>query len=275
MEKARTSAYTPPVDQLLTYGENRGQSPEEWPDYLGLGIGPEHVPDLIRMATDEALDWASKDSLEVWAPIHARRTLGQLRAEAAIEPLFSLFKGFDDIDWVTEEVPEVIGMIGPAALPVLKAALTDMATDEWVCISAISCVEKIGIRWPEARSACVTLLMEFLEQFEINDPEVNGFAVASLVELKATEAATLIERAFAARCVDRMIIGGWEDVQVKLGLKSTEEVKQRRFTMEPEPLVSSMRLPQIPSKIKQEHESEYKKAKSKMAKQSRKKNRRR
>ena len=81
--------------------------------------------------------------------------------------------------------------------------------------------------------------MEQLELFAVNDPEVNGFLVPSLVELKAIEAAPLIERAFAARCVDRMIMGDWEDVQVGLGLKSAEEVKQRRWKEHPESLVPS------------------------------------
>jgi hypothetical protein len=69
-----------------------------------------------------------------------------LQAEAAIEPLFSLFTGMYESDWVTEELPEVFGMIGPAALPRLRATIADIATDEIVCIDAITCVERIGIR---------------------------------------------------------------------------------------------------------------------------------
>jgi len=77
---------------------------------------------------------------------------------------------------MTEELPEIFGMIGSAALPRLKVAIADIATDEIVCIDAITCVEKIGIRWTEARSACVALLMEQLDLFEINDPEAKRFS---------------------------------------------------------------------------------------------------
>jgi len=244
-----------------------------------LGLDPEHIPDLIRLATHEELVWANDDHVDIWAPIHAWRALGQLRAEAAIEPLFSLFIGVDESDWVTELMPEVFGMIGPAALPKLKAAIADIATDEMVCIDAIACVEKIGTRWPEARSACVALLMEQLEQFAVNDSEANGFLVSALVKLQAREAAPLIEQAFAARCVDRMIIGGWKDVQARLGLKSAEEASKSRRERHPRLLVSSpadeSTVPQMPSKIKDEPTAGHKKAKSKMAKQSRKKNRKR
>lgn len=102
MESVRQRPYGPPVDQLLTYGEGQSVSPDDWPNYLALGLGPEHIPDLIRMATDEDLNWADSDSLEVWAPLHAWRTLGQFRAEAAVAPLLTLVGTLPDNDWVME-----------------------------------------------------------------------------------------------------------------------------------------------------------------------------
>lgn len=79
-----STSYPPPVDKLLTYGDCRNF--RDWPDYLALGFTHEHVDDLIRMGTSEELNWADSDSPEVWAPIHAWRVLGQLKAEAAITP---------------------------------------------------------------------------------------------------------------------------------------------------------------------------------------------
>src|SRR5437588_4593364 len=98
------TSYPSPVDKLLTLGDARevGGSVKNWSIYLELGLGPEHIPDLIRMAIDEELRWAYSDTLEVWAPIHAWRALGQLHAEAAIEPLLSLFEESEDDEWVIE-----------------------------------------------------------------------------------------------------------------------------------------------------------------------------
>jgi Protein of unknown function (DUF1186) len=275
MEIARTSSYPPPVDQLLTYGEDRGASPQDWPNYLEMGLGPEQIPDLIRMATDEELNWADSDSLEVWAPIHAWRALGQLHAEAAIEPLLSLFEMLEDNDWVTEELPDVFGMIGRAALPALAAYIADTSYDEWARINAITGIEKIGTRWPETRSECVALLTDQLELFTENEPEVNGFLILSLVELQAKEAAPLMERAFAAKCVDPIVMGQWEDVQVDLGLKSPEEVEQKRSQRLLKPLSTSTAHEMPSPKVSRKNETGHRKAKSKMAKQSRKKNRKR
>jgi hypothetical protein len=279
LERAHTNGYAPPVDQLLTYGEGQIVSSDDWPNYLELGLGPEQVPDLIRLATDEELIWDDSDRLDVWAPLHAWRALGQLRAEAAIGPLLSLFDPLVENDWVTEELPDVLGMIGQAALPALAAYIADSSYDEDARISAIRSVEKIGTRWPEARPAGVALLMKQLELFTENEPEVNGFLVLALVELQATEAAPLMERAFAAKRVDPIVMGEWEDVQVELGLKTAEEVEQSRSKGLPEtPFPSKAReMPplQISSRERHRREAAQRKAKGKLAKRSRKKNRKR
>src|SRR5689334_3370154 len=107
-----STVYEPPVDQLLARGEPDGGP---WPDYVTeYGFTEEHVPALIQLATDGSLcELESEDPL-VWAPLHAWRALGQLRAEEAVEPLLGLLWRIDewDDDWAGDELPEVIGMIG-------------------------------------------------------------------------------------------------------------------------------------------------------------------
>src|SRR5258707_7875891 len=127
MEGDCKASYQPPVARLLTMGDSERIAPEQWPDYHELGIGPEQIPDLIQMATDEALNEADSESTEVWAPVHAWRALGQLRAVEAVEPLLELFDRLEDDDWVHEELPVVFGLIGPAALPALAAYLADLS----------------------------------------------------------------------------------------------------------------------------------------------------
>src|SRR5437762_13751993 len=158
MESTSTNNYTPPVNQLLTYGDARVISRSGWPNYLQLGLGSEHIPDLIRMATDEDLNKADSDSVEVWAPLHAWRTLGQLRAEEAIEPLLSLFDISDDSEWEMSELPEVFAMIGPAALPALAAYIADVSHSDTARSCIISGIEKLASQQPDTRSECIALL---------------------------------------------------------------------------------------------------------------------
>ena len=81
------------------------------------------------MATDDELNWADSDSLEVWVSVHAWRALGQLKAEEAIEPLIMNLFRMGDSDWVGEELPKVYGMIGPKAIPPLAKYLADDSHD--------------------------------------------------------------------------------------------------------------------------------------------------
>ena len=43
-----STGYPDPVDKLLTYGDCR-ELPQ-WLNYLALGLGPEHIPDVMIVA---------------------------------------------------------------------------------------------------------------------------------------------------------------------------------------------------------------------------------
>ena len=208
--------YPPVLEKLLTLGD--GSKHRDWPNYLELGIGKEHIPDLIRMATDQELNFALTESIEVWAPAHACRALGQLRAEEAIDPLMSLFHELEDDDWAQEELPEVYGMIGPSAIPAIRNYLADSSHGLYPRITAANSLERIGSEHPDARDECVNALSRQLEKHKENDPSLNGFLVAYLLDLNAMEAVQVIESAYAAGCVDPGIAGDWKDIKEELGL---------------------------------------------------------
>lgn len=85
--------YAAPVQRLLSIGEARSYNPSDWPDYRArFGLEREHIGDLIRMACDAGLNQAESTSGEVWAPMHAWRALGQMRAEEAVVPLLASSK---------------------------------------------------------------------------------------------------------------------------------------------------------------------------------------
>lgn len=224
--------YLSPVDKLLTLGDPRDE--DGWRDYLALGIRAEHVPDLIRMALDRELNSADSESKEVWAPLHAWRTLGQLRAPAAIEPLLELLHLVDeyDDDWTPEELPEVYGMLGPAAIPALVAFLADKSHGLWALIAAGNALQKIGEHHPQARDACVAAITQQLERFAENDPTLNSMLISSLLDLHAIESAGVIERAFAAKRVDLTGVGDWEDVQIAFGMKADRTTPRERTKLD-------------------------------------------
>jgi hypothetical protein len=209
----------PPLAELFKLGE--ASRSHDWPDYLSIGLGPEHVPDLIRLAVDSELNQAPRDSSEVWVPVHAWRALGQLRAAEAVEPLTQLLPLIDEKmdDWVGEELPRVFALIGAPAVAPLGKYLSDGSHPEGARITAARGLSEIAARHPEVRSACVSLLAAQLKKFQENGKTLNGCIISDLVDLEAVEHASLMEQTFAAGRVDLFVGGDWEDTQIELGLK--------------------------------------------------------
>jgi len=295
--------YPSPVDKLLTLGKPEAYS-NVWQDYAALGIGPEQIPDLIRLALDNELryDHLEEDEdedeldeeqeLAFWGPLHAIRALGQLHAEAAIEPLLTLFDIADkgDDEWVMEDFPATFAMIGPAALPALAAFVSDSSHLLYARSYAGEALVSIGNAYPETRAESIDALSRALEQYEKNDYELNGLLINNLIHLKAVEAAPLIEKAFEADRVEEFIVGDWDDVQVALGLKEPSE-EQRSLTLlnllspsveSPQPTrlppenahIVEQQNPSMPPSGAKKGSYQTKKAHKKMEKRSRKKNRR-
>ncbi len=212
--------YVYAVSQLLALGRPDTFTAEDWPDYRALGLGPEHIPDLIRLATDPALSRADPESAEAWAPVHARRALGQLRAEVAVEPLLSLLDeldgdGYDE--WTVEELPEVYRLIGPAAMPALGAYLANPTYGPFGRETAGTCLAQIGLAFPPSRAACVAHLTRVLARFAKNEPFLNALIIVPLLDLEARESLSVMEQAFKAGRVDLTTVD-WRTVQKKLDL---------------------------------------------------------
>lgn len=300
--------YAPPVDQLLSLGDLRGQPRY---DYLSLGLRHEDVPALIRMAGDDALWRADGESVEVWAPVHAWRALGDLRAEEAIGPLIALLSkpDRDDYDdWLDEEMPDVFGLLGPAAIAPLAAYLRAPGHSRWARVTAATSLGRIAQAAPGARDAIVAVLDGLLKdnvsrKRPPNDEEetVNGSVISELITLGATEAAQTIADAFAADRVDESIAGDLEDVQIALGLRTQRDTPAPHYFLDsfggdpfggaaadpfadldeppddaPEPLDRFTDLPPLPppgSATRRVTVERKAKSKRKMSQQSRKQNR--
>lgn len=227
-----SSSYPSPVNKLLTYGDC--SQIKGMPDYVGeLGFTSSHIPDLIRMASDEELLIGADDveDLQTWAPVHAIRVLGQLRAVEAIEPLINLFGVFEEDDRMSSELPNALAAIGTTAIEPLEAYMLDSSHDTYQRADAALALTRIAQIHPDARSKCVAIITNLLSNFADNDPDVNAFLVGELIDLKAVEAAPVIEEAFASQCVPTFLVGDWEEVQIALGIKRRPE-SSNRFPLE-------------------------------------------
>jgi len=234
------TSYSPPVAQLLELGEEAARK-NPWTDYLALGLTREHVPELIRLLTDPDVQEYSEDSPRgFWPPIHAWRALGQLQAEEAVQPLFELFQEPDEGDWISSEIPRVLGMIGPAAISRARRMVAREDLGEFTRYSAMHVLTEVAARWPDARDRAVEVLTAFLRNWRDQDPEFNSFVISRLMDAGATEAAPLMAAAFEANAVDVSVCGDWEDVQVEMGLLP------ERITPRPNYFPYRLRTPSAP-----------------------------
>jgi hypothetical protein len=262
-------AYRQPLERLLKLGSEPALR-RVWPDYRHLGLTERHVPGLVDLATGSALLAGAGHDRASWAPIHAWRALGQLRATLAAPLLLALLEREAQDAWVFGEVPMVLGMIGPAALAGATLLLFDEGHPEAVRTAGARTITEVAHEHPERRDEAVALLSKQLEDWARQGPILNGFLVGCLVELDAGEAAPVMEAAFAAGAVDLTMMGDWEDVQVELGLLEQRITRPTPWS----PVNPELDLP-LPGGSRPRGAAEKARERRKAEKQSRKRNRRR
>src|SRR5215207_4727106 len=79
-------AYPSPLDQLLTLG-NALEIADINERIAQIGFSQEHVPDLVRMTRDRALNTVQSEADAGWAPIHALTALASLDVSAHVAEL--------------------------------------------------------------------------------------------------------------------------------------------------------------------------------------------
>lgn len=267
---ATSRTYPPPLDRLLELGIDETDAPADV-DYTALGIMPEHVTALIAIATDRHFDTAPVP--EAWAPLHAWRALGRLRAADAVEPLVTLFdRAADDDDWILDDLPHALGEIGAPAIPALVRYLASREHPEWSRVAAADALVHVGNAYPDLRDACGAALTHQLRHFQAQGAELNALLVSSLLDLKAVESAPAIQEAFMADSIDLSVTGDWEDAQVELGLLPERITPARRYRSP----FDRERTAQLAPKAREKHNRRAaEKRRRKIAKQSKRRNRRR
>jgi hypothetical protein len=213
--------FSTPVSKLISLGDAAARG-LAWPNYAAFGITTEHIPELIRIIQEVEAFWPDEEleADEISAPIHAWRALGQLKTQQAIQPLMALIEKNEELesDWVMEEIPEVMGMIGSVCIPALRAYLLTPGRKTWACVTCSHCLAEIGKQHPDSWADCVAALQAGLEQFSENDETINAFLISYLADLRAVEAVPLVERAYQADVVDQSVMGDFEEFQIALGL---------------------------------------------------------
>ena len=146
------------IDALRNRGDARESAcwPDCDPDYVAeYSLTAEHIPSLISLAT-QWLDEPSENNA-VYAPVHAWRALGQLRAVEAVQPLLDVMDKLDEHgdDWYLQEFQSIFGLFGPPAIEPLTNYLADDSHGEFPRGKAANGLREIARRFPETSERIV------------------------------------------------------------------------------------------------------------------------
>lgn len=205
---------------LFNLGEVAHNAP--WPDYLRYGFSVADVPTLVGLVGDLSLHQADVASNEVWVPLHAWRTLGQLGNEAAVEPLLALLDDLIEDDWVRDELPTVLGLIGVASIEPLGRYLRDSSHNEFSRVVAAEALKCVVENEPDSRIKVLAVFNAYLAAPDKSTADLNGLLLCCLVDLKAVEMINAVQEMFETSCVDVSYAGEFD--AVKQALESTDVV---------------------------------------------------
>ena len=120
--------------------------------------GGEIVPLLSEVVMDR-MAWT--DGLpEWWAPVHATYALGSIGTKETLVPLLAALRWSDayDNEWVTEDLPSILGFLGPVAYDALVALVDDRSAGWSARSIAMDALGSHALRFPEKEEEVMVLL---------------------------------------------------------------------------------------------------------------------
>ena len=218
----------PNTSLLLNLGSAKNK--RDWPDYLQHGFTEADVPDLLAMVADESLHNAPDEEDAVWAPLHAWRTLGQLRSAAAVQPLIDLFDTLCEDDWALTELSKVMGMIGEPAIDPLADYISVNHHSEFARVMAVDSLGEIAKQHAQTRDRMLDIFQRYMQSPDKEAYSLNGLLVCQLMDLGATELIDDIRKLYASGCVDVSCAGDMEDVEIGLGLRGKRSTPKPNYS---------------------------------------------
>ncbi len=202
---------------------------DDWPDYLSHGFNETDIDALLALLTDEDLNQADNESDEIWTPLHAWRTLGQIGSLQAVAPLLALFDQFVEDDWAIAELPKVMGIIGEPAIPALTTFIHEASHDEFARVMAVDSLGDIAALQPQHRNSVVHILRGYINTPDESTPTLNALTVSQLIDLDAEEAIDDIRQLYEKCCVDITCNGDLEEVELAMGLRAKRSTPKPNF----------------------------------------------
>ena len=168
----------------------------------------------------------------------AARALAHLQALDALDDVLAYLEPLDEFedDMLTERMPPTLAAFGPGAIPRLRSYIE---TNDRLWPRAIVAIGmgEMAKAHEDVRPEVVAALCDLLARHG-SDRCLNASLVGTLLDMKAVEAAEVIERAHAADAVDITMRGNWDMVREELGVEGLglvpEKLASRPIRMDPD-----------------------------------------
>ncbi len=177
------------------------------------------IENLIGVATDDRLLDGWPGERAAWAPMHAVRALGLLKAARAARPLLGLLGRPND--WISDLLPEAWAAMGPEAMPALWPYAQDSKRQPKSRGLVLYGLARLAQRHPAVRREVIEGLVAMLDRSDGTDRQAMSYAAFALGELKARDAWPAIERAFDRGMTDTTIMTK-DDVRSRLAGEAAE-----------------------------------------------------
>jgi hypothetical protein len=204
--EASLRSYRPPVDRLLQRGEaGHGRDVAER-TAIESRLSQADVPELLRMADDQALHELDRDHPAIWAPVHAIRAVSHLGAQESVPALFALLPRRQHDEWMSYPMMVALAGVGRPAVETLRTMVGDRSRSVGERMFATESLDMLAERHPELRAEAIAILVGELERHASQPKRLTSFLMGSLAGLRAIEAETLIRNVFACGDFDEDFI---------------------------------------------------------------------
>lgn len=143
----------------------------------------ERVAGLLSGIAADPDEWRQPD-FDQWAAVHATFILGAIGAESVVLPLLKALRhasAYDD-DWVSGDLPAILGKIGRPAMGGLRYIAQDRTSDWVTRATAMSGLEAVAVNYPDAEDEAAAVIGAIFRDGR-EEPEVRGMAALNLLNL--------------------------------------------------------------------------------------------
>lgn len=170
----------------------------DWFDYIQqLGLTEKDIPELIEILKDGDIEAIAGGVDEDYSPMHAWRSLAQLKALNSLDVMIDLVVEDFESRWLIIELEKIIPAMGFGAIEKVVSRLNELEENDRIDILnyLIKGLTELALVDPLSEETVTELFYNQLCEYRFNYDIYNAYLANGLVKLKSFKSIQLIENA--------------------------------------------------------------------------------